>query len=60
MGGLTVGGKQCFVILVALIIWPTLWLDNLSLVSYISASGVLASAIIIGAVIWTGAFDDGI
>lgn len=58
LGGLSIGGKQCFVIMVALIIFPSLLLDNLSLLSYVSASGVLASAIILGSVIWTGAFDD--
>ncbi|XP_027352125.1 amino acid transporter AVT1I-like isoform X2 [Abrus precatorius] len=57
MGGSTIGGKQFFVILVALIILPTVWLDNLSLLSYVSASGVFASAIIILSITWTGAFD---
>lgn len=55
--GLTIEGKQGFIIIVALIILPSVWLDNLSLLSYISASGVLASAIILGSIIWTGAFD---
>lgn len=58
IGGISVGGKQCFVLVVALVILPSLWLDNLSLLSYISASGVLASAVILASVIWTGAFDD--
>ncbi|XWS30255.1 hypothetical protein CRYUN_Cryun24cG0100800 [Craigia yunnanensis] len=57
VAGLTVGGKQGFIIIVALIILPTVWLDNLSLLSYVSASGVIASAIILLSIIWTGAFD---
>ncbi|KAJ0042018.1 hypothetical protein Pint_19219 [Pistacia integerrima] len=57
VGGLIIGGKQSFVMLVALIILPTVWLDNLSLLSYISASGVLASAVTLGSIFWTGAFD---
>ncbi|KAE8734512.1 Amino acid transporter isoform 3 [Hibiscus syriacus] len=57
VGGLTIGAKQGFIILVALIILPTVWLDNLSLLSYVSASGVLASAVILVSIIWTGAFD---
>ncbi|XVF16624.1 hypothetical protein REPUB_Repub10bG0048600 [Reevesia pubescens] len=57
VAGLTVGGKQGFIVIVALIILPTVWLDNLSLLSYVSASGVMASAIILGSIIWTGAFD---
>ncbi|KAM6573623.1 hypothetical protein CsatA_017703 [Cannabis sativa] len=57
VAGLTIGGKQCFVLIVALVILPTVWLDNLSLLSYVSASGVLASAIILFSIVWTGAFD---
>ncbi|KAH7532646.1 hypothetical protein FEM48_Zijuj04G0044000 [Ziziphus jujuba var. spinosa] len=56
MAGVSIGGEQCFVIIVALIILPSVWIDNLSLLSYVSASGVLASAIILGSIIWTGAF----
>ena len=54
IGGLSIGGMQCFVILVALVILPSVWLDNLSLLSYVSASGVLASAVILGSILWTG------
>ncbi|XP_062151193.1 amino acid transporter AVT1I isoform X2 [Alnus glutinosa] len=57
IAGIRIEGKQMFVILVALIILPSVWLDNLSLLSYISASGVLASAIILCSIYWTGAFD---
>ncbi|XVF58276.1 hypothetical protein PTKIN_Ptkin07bG0051900 [Pterospermum kingtungense] len=57
VAGLTVGGKQGFIMIVALIILPSVWLDNLSLLSYVSATGVMASAIILGSIIWTGAFD---
>ncbi|TKY65182.1 Vacuolar amino acid transporter 1 [Spatholobus suberectus] len=57
IAGLTIGEKQFFVILVALIILPTVWLDNLSLLSYVSASGVFASAIIILSISWTATFD---
>ncbi|KAM1009630.1 hypothetical protein ACFX13_045902 [Malus domestica] len=57
VAGLRIGGEQCFIIVVALIILPTVWLDNLSLLSYVSASGVLASAIILGSILWTGAFE---
>lgn len=56
VAGISIGAKQFFVILVALIILPTVWLDNLSFLSYVSASGVLASAIIILSIIWTAAF----
>ncbi|QCE12576.1 solute carrier family 32 [Vigna unguiculata] len=57
IAGLTIGGKQIFVIMVALIILPTVWLDNLSLLSYVSASGVFASLLIILSITWTATFD---
>lgn len=57
VAGLAIGGKQFFVILVSLIVLPTVWLDNLTLLSYVSASGVFASAIIILSISWTGAID---
>ncbi|PON38700.1 Amino acid transporter, transmembrane domain containing protein [Trema orientale] len=57
VAGLAISGKQCFVLIVALVILPSVWLDNLSLLSYVSASGVLASAIILCSILWTGAFD---
>ncbi|KAJ1419632.1 Amino acid transporter, transmembrane domain [Sesbania bispinosa] len=58
VGGFAISGKQFFVILVALIILPTVWLDNLSILSYVSASGVLASAIIILSISWTASIDE--
>ncbi|XP_075659355.1 amino acid transporter AVT1I-like isoform X1 [Castanea sativa] len=57
IAGIEIEGKQIFVIVVAVVILPSVWLDNLSLLSYISASGVLASVIILGSILWTGAFD---
>ncbi|KAK2655230.1 hypothetical protein Ddye_008282 [Dipteronia dyeriana] len=57
LGGLTIGDKQGFVVIVALIILPTVLLDNLSILSYISASGVLASIITLASIFWTGAFE---
>ena len=57
IAGFVIGGKQLFVILVALIILPTVWLDNLSMLSYVSASGVFASAVIILSISWTGTSD---
>lgn len=58
--GFEIGGKQCFVVMVALIILPSLWLDSLSLLSCISAGGVFAPVVILGSVSWTGALDYGI
>ncbi|GMH05120.1 hypothetical protein Nepgr_006960 [Nepenthes gracilis] len=57
IGGLILGGRESFAIIVALIVLPSVWLDSLSILSYISASGVLASVVILGSILWDGAFD---
>ncbi|KAA8547983.1 hypothetical protein F0562_004412 [Nyssa sinensis] len=57
IAGLQIGGKQCFIIMVGLVITPTVWLNNMGILPYISASGVLASVIILGSILWAGAFD---
>lgn len=57
IGGFTIGGRQGFVIIVSLVILPTVWLNNMSILSYISASGVLASIVLLCSIFWTGAFD---
>ncbi|XP_043706182.1 amino acid transporter AVT1I-like isoform X1 [Telopea speciosissima] len=57
VAGLSIGGRESFIILVALIILPSVLLDDLSILSYVSATGVLASFIINGSVFWTGAVD---
>ncbi|KAJ8434470.1 hypothetical protein Cgig2_006276 [Carnegiea gigantea] len=55
--GLKVGGRAGFAIIVALIILPSVWLDNLSILPYISATSVMASVIIVVSIFWVGAFD---
>ncbi|KAM7267312.1 hypothetical protein ACFE04_009478 [Oxalis oulophora] len=57
IAGVNISGRYLFIIIVALVILPTVWLDNLSLLSYVSASGVMASAIILVSIFWTGAFE---
>ncbi|XP_026383181.1 amino acid transporter AVT1J-like [Papaver somniferum] len=59
LGGVKVYGQQGFVMLVALIILPSMWLTDLRKISYISATGVLASVLIILSVFWVGAEDTG-
>ncbi|KAM7280169.1 hypothetical protein ACFE04_007303 [Oxalis oulophora] len=56
IAGFNISGRELFIVIIALIILPTVWLDNLSLLSYISASGVLASAIILVSIFWTATF----
>ncbi|WCJ23848.1 Transmembrane amino acid transporter family protein [Euphorbia peplus] len=57
VGGLSLSGTKTFIIISALIILPTVWLDDLSVLSYISGTGVLASFVIPGCIFWAGAFD---
>ncbi|PQQ19554.1 vacuolar amino acid transporter 1 [Prunus yedoensis var. nudiflora] len=57
MAGIKVGGRQCFVLLTAVVILPTTWLKNLGLLAYVSAGGVLASAVLVACVFWVGAVD---
>ncbi|KAK6129230.1 hypothetical protein DH2020_037060 [Rehmannia glutinosa] len=56
IGGLVIGGKQSFIFIVSLIVLPTVWLHDMSSLSYISASGAIASFILIGSILWAGAF----
>ncbi|KAK1359546.1 Vacuolar amino acid transporter 1 [Heracleum sosnowskyi] len=57
ISGFRIGGNQGFIIIVALIILPTILLNNMGLLSYISATGVVASFVILGSIFWTGAFE---
>lgn len=56
MGSLTIAGKHGFVCLVGLIMLPSVLFDNMRILSYISTCGVIASAILIVSVTWSGAF----
>ncbi|KAK1432464.1 hypothetical protein QVD17_09361 [Tagetes erecta] len=55
--GVHVSSKKSFVIIVGAVVLPTTWLNNMKILSYISATGVLASLIILGSVLWVGVFD---
>ncbi|KAL7609406.1 hypothetical protein Lser_V15G11567 [Lactuca serriola] len=55
--GMKIGGKQGFVLGTALVVLPTTWLRNLGVLAYVSAGGVIASVILVLAVLWGGAFD---
>ncbi|CAI9109706.1 OLC1v1009579C1 [Oldenlandia corymbosa var. corymbosa] len=56
-GFVNIGGKESFVVLAALIILPTVWLKDLSLLSVVSGGGVLATLILVCSIVWNGAFD---
>lgn len=55
--GLQFGGKQSFILIVALVILPTVLLKKMSILAYVSASAVLASLVIIGSIFWAAMFD---
>ncbi|CAI5460182.1 unnamed protein product [Closterium sp. Yama58-4] len=52
VGSLCLEPKQFYVILSALLVLPTVWLRDLSLLAYISAGGVLASLLLVFGVGW--------
>ncbi|KAG6426271.1 hypothetical protein SASPL_110492 [Salvia splendens] len=56
--GKTIEGKPMFIILTALVMLPTTWLRDLSILAYVSAGGILASMIIIAMIVWIGAFEN--
>lgn len=57
LGKMKIEGKQLFTLLAALVILPTTWLRSLGALAYVSLGGVLASVILVGCVLWAGAFD---
>ncbi|GJN02692.1 hypothetical protein PR202_ga20070 [Eleusine coracana subsp. coracana] len=52
-----VSGKPLFVVLVALAILPTTWLRSLAVLAYVSASGVVASVVVVLCVLWVAVVD---
>ncbi|CAO2815836.1 unnamed protein product [Amaranthus hypochondriacus] len=54
---LSIDGKSSFIIIIALILLPTVLIDNLSIFAYISATGCIAAFVILGSVFWVGLFD---
>ncbi|KAL0332077.1 UNVERIFIED_CONTAM: Amino acid transporter AVT1I [Sesamum calycinum] len=57
-GVVNISGKPSFVVLLALIMTPTVWINDMTTLSYVSATGVLASLVILGSVLWSGLSDD--
>ncbi|KZV50189.1 vacuolar amino acid transporter 1-like [Dorcoceras hygrometricum] len=58
IGGIVLGGRKGFILIIGLLILPTVWLNNMSILSYISATGVMASFILIASVLWAAVFDE--
>lgn len=56
-GVLVLSGKHLFIVLVSIVILPTTWLRNLGVLAYVSASGVLASVVLVFCVLWAAVVD---
>lgn len=55
--GLLISGKHLFVVLAGIVILPTTWLRNLGVLAYVSASGVLASVVLLFCLLWAAVVD---
>ncbi|XP_056685200.1 amino acid transporter AVT1I-like [Spinacia oleracea] len=55
--GISIGGNQTFVMIIAVAFLPTVWLEDLSVLAYISATGVISGVVILASVLWVGVFD---
>ncbi|KAL1557161.1 amino acid transporter AVT1I-like [Salvia divinorum] len=55
--GAVVGGRATLVLAVATVMAPTVWIDDMKSLAYVSATGVVASVVILGSVLWSGIAD---
>uniref|UniRef100_A0A5B7AMU0 Putative vacuolar amino acid transporter 1 n=1 Tax=Davidia involucrata TaxID=16924 RepID=A0A5B7AMU0_DAVIN len=57
LGGFELDSHHLFALVTTLAILPTVWLRDLSVLSYISAGGVIASVLVIICLFWVGLVD---
>ncbi|CAI9091145.1 OLC1v1026090C1 [Oldenlandia corymbosa var. corymbosa] len=57
LGGLELNSHQLFALLTTITVLPTVWLRDLSVLSYISAGGVIASILVVLCLFWVGLVD---
>ncbi|KAL2554634.1 Transmembrane amino acid transporter family protein [Forsythia ovata] len=57
VGGFELNSHHLFALMTALAILPTVWLRDLSVLSYISAGGVVASVLVVACLFWVGLVD---
>ncbi|KAK6929170.1 Amino acid transporter, transmembrane domain [Dillenia turbinata] len=57
LGGLELSSKHLFALMTAITVLPTVWLRDLSVLSYISAGGVIASVLVVFCLFWVGLVD---
>uniref|UniRef100_A0A6N2LQ64 Amino acid transporter transmembrane domain-containing protein n=1 Tax=Salix viminalis TaxID=40686 RepID=A0A6N2LQ64_SALVM len=58
MGGFEMDSHHLFALMTTLAVLPTVWLRDLSVLSYISAGGVVASVLVVFSLFWAGLVDD--
>ncbi|KAL2555580.1 Transmembrane amino acid transporter family protein [Forsythia ovata] len=56
-GVFELNSHHLFALLTALAVLPTVWLRDLSILSYISAGGVIASVLVVACLFWVGLVD---
>ncbi|XP_056864867.1 amino acid transporter AVT1C [Raphanus sativus] len=57
IGGFELDARHLFALLTTIAVLPTVWLRDLSLLSYISAGGVIASVLVVLSLFWIGLVD---
>ncbi|CAL4955638.1 unnamed protein product [Urochloa decumbens] len=58
-GGGLLRGRQLFILAAAAVILPTTWLRDLSVLAYVSAVGLVASAALTASLVWAGIAEHG-
>ncbi|CAH8376219.1 unnamed protein product [Eruca vesicaria subsp. sativa] len=58
IGGFELNARHLFALLTTIAVLPTVWLRDLSLLSYISAGGVIASVLVVLSLFWIGLVDE--
>uniref|UniRef100_A0A7N0RHM9 Amino acid transporter transmembrane domain-containing protein n=1 Tax=Kalanchoe fedtschenkoi TaxID=63787 RepID=A0A7N0RHM9_KALFE len=57
LGGLELNSHRLFALISTLAVLPTVWLRDLSVLSYLSAGGVIASILVVCSLFWVGTVD---
>ncbi|XP_059666050.1 amino acid transporter AVT1C-like [Cornus florida] len=57
LGGFEINSHHLFALMTTLAVLPTVWLRDLSVLSYISAGGVVASVLVVICLYWVGLVD---
>ncbi|XVE68827.1 hypothetical protein DITRI_Ditri09bG0101200 [Diplodiscus trichospermus] len=58
VGGYELNAPRLFALMTTLAVLPTVWLRDLSVLSYISAGGVVASVLVVLCLFWVGLVDE--